>query len=125
MKIFNKVSNLVAAGIMIFFSIPKLTGDEDAINGFAQFESFVPIDINVFRIFAGVAELFIGILLIAYTIKNKENLGKIAYSLLLVTMLSAIVLEFFARPEPEAVLAAIAIFLSGLSMYKLKTLLVK
>jgi len=125
MNLFNKISNLVAAGVMVFFSIPKLLGAEDAIKGFEQFRGFVPLEPDIFRIIAGLTEVTIAILLVVYTFKNKENLGKLAYFLLLSTMFSGLVLEFFARPEPEMTLVIIAIILSGLSIYKLKTLLIK
>ena len=63
MKLFDKGSNLIAAGLMLFFSIPKLLGAEEVKEGFKQFESLVPIDLNVFRVFTGIVELSIAILL--------------------------------------------------------------
>lgn len=121
-KIALKVGDFVAAGFMIFFALPKLLGAEKSIQGFEQFKSLVPIDPNVFRVFTGVVELLIAILLILYTIKNKNNLGKLAYFLLLATMVGGLIMEFFARPEPQMMLVVIAIVLSVLSIYKLKTL---
>ena len=123
MKLFNKASNLIAAGLMLFFSIPKLLGAEEVKEGFKQFESLVPIDLNVFRILTGTIELSIAILLILYTIKNKDSIGKLAYFLLFPTMAGALTMEFFARPEPMMMMVVIAVLLFALSIYKLKTLI--
>ncbi|WP_179338722.1 DoxX family protein [Winogradskyella ludwigii] len=121
----NKILNLVAAGLMLFFAIPKLIGAEKSRVGFDQFKSLVPLDADVFRIFTGSVELLIAILLIIYTIKNKASLGKIAYFFLLSTMVGGLIMEFFARPEPAMMLVVIAIALSVLSLYKLKILIKK
>jgi len=125
MNIFNKVSNFIAAGLMVFFAIPKLVGIEKSVQGFEQFKSLVPLDPTFFRLFTGVVELVIGVLLLVYAIKHISNLGKLAYFLLLSTMLGGLTMEFFARPKPEMMLVVIAIILSALSIYKLKTLLQK
>lgn len=122
-KILNKGSNIVAAVLMVFFAVPKLLGAEKSIKGFEQFQSLVPLDPNVFRIFTGVVELIIASILIIYVIKNTNNLGKLAYFLLLSTMIGGLTMEFFARPEPVLMLVVIAIFLSILSIFKLKRLL--
>lgn len=121
----QKAGNLVAAVLMLFFSIPKLIGVEKSRVGFEQFKSLVPLDPNVFRIFTGVVELLIAILLIIYTIKNKESLGKIAYFSLLCTMIGGLIMEFFARPQPDMMLVVIAIILSALSIFRLKSLFLK
>ncbi|WP_179352718.1 DoxX family protein [Winogradskyella vidalii] len=121
-KIALKVSDFVAAAFMVFFALPKLLGAEKSIQGFEQFKSLVPIDPNVFRVFTGAVELIIAILLILYTIKNKHSLGKLAYILLLATMIGGLIMEFFARPVPQWVLVVIAIILLVLSIVKLKPL---
>ncbi|WP_179375766.1 DoxX family protein [Winogradskyella wichelsiae] len=125
MNLFNKISNLVAAGLMLFFAIPKLVGVEKSVQGFKQFQSLVPLDPTVFRIFTGTVELAIALLLLAYAIRNINNLGKLAYFLLLSTMIGGLTMEFFARPKPEMLLVVIALVLSALSIYKLKLLLKK
>ena len=122
MKTMNKASNLIAAALMLFFAIPKLVGIEKSVKGFEQFKSLVPIDPDIFRVFTGSVELVIAILLIIYTIKNTNNLGKLAYFLLLATMIGGLTMEFFARPEPVMMLVVIAVLLSVLSIYKLKIL---
>lgn len=121
----QKITNLIAAALMLFFAVPKLLGVEKSVEGFEQFKSLVPLDPNVFRIFTGVVELSIALLLIIYAIKKTKKLGKLAYFLLLSTMIGGLIMEFFARPKPEMMLVAIAIFLSVLSIYKLKILLKK
>ncbi len=123
--IFEKATNLIAAALMLFFAIPKLIGVETVVAGFEHFKSLVLLDPNVFRIFTGVVQLLIVLLLIIYTIKNTNSLGKLAYFLLLSTMIGGLIMEFFARPEPMMMLVVIAIILSALSIYKLKTLLNK
>jgi hypothetical protein len=121
----QKITNLIAAALMLFFAVPKLLGVEKSVEGFEQFKSLVPLDPNVFRIFTGVVELSIALLLIIYAIKKTKNLGKLAYFLLLSTMIGGLIMEFFARPKPEMMLVVIAIILSVLSIYKLKILLKK
>jgi len=121
MKIFNKVSTIIASGLMVFFSVPKLLGFEESIKGFEQFKSLVPLDPNIFRMFTGIVELSIALLLGAYAIKNTANLGKAVYFLLLSTMIGALSMEFFARPQPEIMLVIIAIILATLSVFRLKT----
>ena len=125
MKLFNTISNLVAAGLMLFFSMTKLVGGEEVKANFKLMESLVPIDIDVFRMFTGVVELSIGLLLIMYTIKNKDSIGKLAYGLLVGTMAGALVMEFVAKPEPMIMMAVLALILFALSAYKLKTLFSK
>ena len=125
MKIFNTVGNVVAAGLMMFFAVPKLMGAEKSVAGFEQFKSIVPLNPNVFMKFTGIVELLVAILLILYTFNNKDNLGKSAYFLLLSTMIGGLIMEFFARPKPEMMLVIIAIALSVLSIYRLIELLQK
>ena len=125
MKLFNTISNLVAAGLMLFFSMTKLVGGEEVKANFKLMESLVPIDIDVFRMFTGVVELSIGLLLIMYTLKNKDSIGKLAYVLLIGTMAGALVMEFVAKPEPMIMMAVLAVILFALSAYKLKTLFSK
>ncbi|APG65772.1 hypothetical protein LPB136_10520 [Tenacibaculum todarodis] len=121
-KILKITSNLIAALLMLLFAIPKLLGVEKSVKGFEQFKSLVPLDPNMFRIFTGIVELLIALLLIFYTINNKKNIGKIAYFLLLSTMIGGLTMEFFARQKPDYLLVIIAIILSTLSIFKLKTL---
>lgn len=123
--ILQKGTNLVAAGLMFFFSIPKLLGEEEVIEGFKQLESLVPIDLDIFRVFTGIVEFSIAILLVVYTIKTKNSIGKIAYFLLFATMAGALTMEFFARPEPMIMMVVIAIMLFMLSIYKLKGIMAK
>jgi hypothetical protein len=118
----HKIGNYIAAGLMIFFSIPKLIGAEKSRKGFEQFKSLVPLDPDVFRLVTGIIELYIAILLIIYAIKNINNLGKLAYFLLLSTMIGGLIMEFFARPTPDMMLVIIAVLLTALSLYRLKTL---
>ena len=74
-NILQNASHLVAVGLMLFFAIPKLLGAEKSVEGFEHFKSLVPLDPNVFRIFTGIVELIIAILLIAFVIKNNNSLG--------------------------------------------------
>jgi len=119
----QKAGNIVAALVMAAFGIQKLIGVEEAVAGFKQLESFVPIDIDTFRMMTGGIEITIALILIAYTFTNKANLGKLGYLLLAGTMMGALTMEFLARPEPMMMLVVIAIALLLLSLYKLKTLI--
>ncbi|MBU2997261.1 DoxX family protein [Cellulophaga baltica] len=107
---------------MVFFAVPKLIGAEKSLKGFEQFKSLVPLDADTFRIFTGVVEFTVAALLIIYILKKTNNIGKLAYFLLLSTMIGGLIMEFFARPKPEIMLVVIALLLSILSIYKLKLL---
>ncbi|NRR93183.1 DoxX family protein [Winogradskyella undariae] len=125
MTLFNKISNLVASGLMFFFGISKLVGVEKSVQGFEEFRTLLPLNPTVFRIVTGTVELIIALLILAYAIRNINNLGKLAYFLLLSFMIDSLIMEFFARPKPEVPLVIIALVLFGFSIYKLKLLLKK
>jgi len=93
----QKAGNLVAALVMAAFGIQKIVGVEEAVAGFKELASLVPIDIDTFRVITGGIEVVIALLLVAYTFTNKASLGKIGYLLLLGTMSGALVMEFFKK----------------------------
>ncbi len=108
--------------LMAFFAIPKLLGVPQSKEGFIQFENAIHIDADFFRIFTGISELGLALLILVFIIKKNKNIGKLAFAFLLVTMVTALGLEFFARPEPKMVLVIIAIVLAAISIFKLKTI---
>lgn len=107
---------------MVFFAFPKLMGKPQSIAGFKQFEKAIHLNEEFFRIFTGIAELGIALLILIFAFSKNSLTGKFAYLFLLITMLSGLMLEFFARPEPKYMLVVIAIFLSLVAMYKLRKL---
>lgn len=118
----NQLINVATSAILIFFSLPKLLGKPQSIAGFEQFEKVLHIDADIFRVFTGVVELGLAMLLTLAIFNKNSLLGKIAFSFVLITMLTALILEFFARPEPKAILVFIAFVLAFLSLYRLKQL---
>ncbi|MFI8604426.1 hypothetical protein ACIGCP_08185 [Cellulophaga baltica] len=115
----ENILNAITVIIMSFFAIPKLTGMPRSIEGFKQFEIALGIPATFFRIFTGISELALAGLLIFAFVYEKQKIEKIAFAFLLVTMLTAILLELLARPEPKLILVAIAIFLAIGAIYKL------
>lgn len=121
-NIMNQAINIIVVLVMTFFAIPKLLGKPQSIEGFKQFENAIHLDADFFRVFTGVSEVGLALLVLFYAINKNITLGRIAFSFLLVTMLTALSLEFFARPEPKMVLVAIAIMLTLVSVYRLQSL---
>jgi len=118
----NQIINLVISAIMVFFAIPKLLGKPQSVEGFKQFENAFGIPADLFRVFTGIAELALATLFILFALNKNKTLGKIAFGFLLTTMISALFLEFFARPEPKIALVLIAILLGIVSAFRLKKL---
>ncbi|WP_066224632.1 DoxX family protein [Formosa haliotis] len=121
-NIINQILNVIAMVAMVFFATPKLLGKPQSVAGFKQFESALGIDADFFMLFTGISELVLAVLLLLFTVTHKKVLGKIAFGFLLITMITALGLEFFARPEPKMLLVVIAIGLASISIYKLKTI---
>ena len=119
-KFITQVINIVIIGIMTFFAIPKLLGKPQSVEGFKQFENAIHIDADFFRLFTGISELVLAFLFLIFTINKNTTMGKIAFSFLLITMITALGLEFFARSEPKIVLVIIAVILAVVSVYRLK-----
>ena len=115
----NRILNLIAAAIMIFFAVPKLTGAAKSKVGFIQFEEVLGINADLFRVFTGVTEIIIAILLIIISFKRLKKLDLLTYLLLSSTMVVALVMEFLVRPTPKLLLVGIAIFLLIISAYRL------
>ena len=118
----NQVINIIIIAIMTFFAIPKLLGKPQSIEGFKQFENAIHLNADFFRIFTGIAELGLALLFLIFAINKNTTIGKIAFSFLLITMITALALEFFARPEPKNILVFIAVILAVVSAYGLKTM---
>ena len=118
----NQITNIVIAAVMVFFAIPKLLGKPQSIEGFKQFENAIGIDADLFRIFTGISELALAALFIIFAFNKNKTLGKIAFAFLFITMITALFLEFFARPEPKIILVVIAILLGIVSAFRLKRL---
>lgn len=118
-KIITLSINIISILAMAFFAIPKLLGQPTSVAGFKQFEKVIPLDAQFFMIFTGISELSMAILILYFAITQKIKVGIFAYAFLLITMITALGLEFFARPEPKMVLVIIAIVLVIFSVYQL------
>lgn len=121
-KIINHAINVVSVLVLLFFAIPKILGLPKSVDGFTQFESVLGIDATFFRIFTGISELVLAILILIFALRNNKIIGKFAYLFLLVMMLTALAIEFFVRVQPEILLVVIAVILSLFSIYKLKSI---
>lgn len=121
-NITNQSINIVIIGIMTFFATPKLLGKQQSVEGFKQFENAIHLNADFFRIFTGISELGLALLFLIFVINKNRALGKIAFSFLLITMITALALEFFARPEPKIILVIIAVILAVISIFRLKTI---
>jgi len=120
--IINQGINIVIIGVMTFFAIPKLLGKPQSIEGFKQFENAIHLNADFFRIFTGISELGLAFLFLIFAINKNIIIGKIAFSFLSITMITALALEFFARPEPKIILVIIAVILAVVSVFRLKTM---
>ncbi len=107
---------MVAMG---YFAIPKLLAKPMSVAGFQQFENAIQIDADFFRVFTGIAEISMVLFILYFAITQKIRVGIFAYAFLLITMISALLLEFLARPEPKMLLVIIAILLALFSVYQL------
>lgn len=118
-KIISQIINGLSILTMAFFSIPKLLAKPTSVAGFQQFEKAIHLNADFFMIFTGISELSMALLILYFAISKKIKIGLVAYAFLLITMISALGLEFFARPEPKMVLVIIAIVLALFSVYQL------
>ncbi|PIB37443.1 hypothetical protein BFP72_06695 [Reichenbachiella sp. 5M10] len=117
----DHILNTTVLLTLTFFAIPKLLGKPRSVSGFEQFERVLGLDADFFRLFTGISELGMAVLILIFSISGNKVVGKLAFVLLLVTMIAALGLEFFARSEPKIVLVGIAITLAIISIYKLQT----
>ena len=118
----NHIINILSIIVLIYFAIPKIIGLSVSKAGFEQFQSVLQIDADFFRIFTGFSELIIVLLILTYVVSKNDLIGKIAYLFLLITMLSALGIEFLVRPTPVVLLVSIAIILSLTSIYQIKNI---
>ena len=99
------------------------TGGIAALLSWSFFVLCTPVaDAGFFRIFTGISELGLAALLLVFAIGKNRIVGNMAFSMLLMVMLTALGLEFFARPKPVPMLVVIAFVLAFLSIYKLQSI---
>ena len=118
-KIASRIINIISMVAMVYFAIPKLLAKPMSVAGFQQFENAIQINADFFRVFTGIAEISMVLFILYFSITQKIRVGIFAYAFLLITMISALILEFFARPEPKMLLVIIAILLALFSVYQL------
>ncbi|KYG76369.1 hypothetical protein EV198_3108 [Roseivirga ehrenbergii] len=119
----NQSINIISILVLIYFAVPKILGLSQSVTGFEQFESVLHIDATFFRLFTGFSELIIAALILTHAFTKNRMVGLAAFLFLLATMVSALGIEFFVRPEPVMLLVVIAIILMLTSSYKLKNIL--
>jgi len=118
----GQIINIISILAMTYFAVPKLLAKPQSIAGFEQFEKAIHLDADFFRIFTGISELGLAVLLLVFAIGKNQIVGKMAFSMLLMVMLTALGLEFFTRPQPVPMLVVIALVLAFLSIYKLQSI---
>ena len=121
-NIISQIINVITVLAMTYFAIPKLLGKAMSVKGFEQFEHAIQLNATFFRIFTGLSELLMAIIVLVFIFTKNFKIGFFAYSFLFVTMISALSLEFFARPEPKMMLVKIAVVLVSFSIYQLSIL---
>ncbi len=114
-----QIINIVTVLTMTYFAIPKLLGKPQSVAGFEQFEKAIQLDAAFFRIFTGIAELSLVLMVLIFAFNRSKQLGTIAYAFLLTTMAVALGLEFFARPAPKILLVIIAIVMATFAILNL------
>jgi len=128
-KLIRVLFILISSLIMLRFALPKLQAMQVSAKSFAMFSTVLPINANFFMYFTGGVELLIIILLLSSLfIKNielKNRFQIIGYVLLFSTMIGAILIEQFVRPEPKAFLMTIALVLTTISISELSLLFQK
>lgn len=120
-KIIRVLLVLVSAYEMGRFALPKLLAYDVSVKTFTYFGEVLPVNGTLFMYLTGVVELLIALLLLGSLImfKNPKLQNKMqlaGFSLLLVTMLTAIGMEQFVRPQPVAFLMTIALSLCAISI---------
>ncbi len=132
-------TNLAMGLVLSRFVISKLTGWEISVNAFIEMAKPLGIDPTFFRISTGIVLLFVvlGYFTTAlYTLlKNKlalkvpyPQLGKLVNLGGLLTMVGALLAEYFLRVEPKWLLVYIAIsviLLSTINLYLLQNKVAK
>ncbi len=118
---FDKFSNIAAAAVLFYFSIPNLLGPQENMPDFQQYEGVLGITMDTFRIGIGVSQIILAVLLLMVTFRDNGLMTKFVYLFLLLTMLGVLVMEFFVRPSPAALPLIAALVLIALSLWRIKT----
>ena len=117
----NWVLGILTIGMLIYFSIPKLIGAPASVEGFNQFSPVLNLDPTAFRIFTGISEMGVALLLIAslVVLRGRNLLFLAGYFMVFATMASGLLIEFFARPQPEMPLVVVAVVFILVSILQL------
>ncbi|MDP0492109.1 MAG: DoxX family protein [Verrucomicrobiota bacterium JB023] len=118
----NWILALLTIIMLAKFGFPKLMGDPVSVKGFNDFSPALGLDPDGFRIFTGVAELTNALLLLVslFLVRFRIWLLAIGYGLTLSTMVSGLLIEFFAREEPKMPLVVIAVVFILISAFQLR-----
>lgn len=139
-KIILFTTNLLMGLVLSRFAISKLTGWEISVKAFIEMAKPLGIDPTFFRVFTGIIILFIflGYLatsLLSLLIKKMDVKQKAQYLLVakitnlagLLTMVGALLAEYFLRVEPKLLLVYIAIgviVFSSINLYIIQNKLI-
>lgn len=139
-KIILFTTNLLMGLVLSRFAISKLTGWEISVKAFIEMAKPLGIDPTFFRVFTGIIILFIflGYLatsLLSLLIKKMDVKQKAQYLLVakitnlagLLTMLGALLAEYFLRVDPKLLLVYIAIgviVFSSINLYIIQNKLI-
>ncbi|CAM4403529.1 hypothetical protein VIAG107301_15315 [Vibrio agarivorans] len=98
---------------MMKFAMPKLVGNPISIKTFDYFATVLPVDGDSYRLFVGLLELGVGLLLIVniFIADRAKNAYAIYVSYFLLTgvCIGALFHEYFVRPEPVAFLVQLSV----------------
>ncbi len=119
-NLFDKVTNILAVVVLFFFSIPNLMGKQEEGQEFEQFDNVIGIATDTLRIATGVAEIMVAVLLLMVTFRTNELMSKFVFLFLLLTMVGALLLEFFVRPTPAILPVIAAVLLIALAVFRIK-----
>ena len=118
----NWTLGLLSILMFLFFGISKIVGDPASVAGFKDFSPKLGLDPTGFRIFTGVSETGVALLLFASLL---VRLGRLllfvaGYFMTFATMFSGLLIEFFARSEPAIYLVVIAVIFIAVALVQLR-----
>ena len=117
----NWVLGVLTIGMFLYFGIPKILGDPASVKGFQDFSPKLGLDPASFRIFTGISEIGVALLLLSSLLVRRGRLFLFlaGYFMTFATMASGLAIEFFARTKPAIPLVVIAIIFIVVALVQL------
>lgn len=111
----------------VYFALPKILGSPISVKGFNQFSPLLGLNPDGFRIFTGVTELALALVLSGALLLARPRmlLTVVGYLMTLATMAAGLYIEFFVRVQPAMMLVVIAFVLIIIALFQLKISLPK